>query len=124
MTFAVAGYHKFSDVLEVRTLAYLGETVFDLCDRFRQGDADVVRSSVSLVDYTRGRPERNPGVDPLTLGREPYLLGNLLKIAPRLRSVIHQEPLWNAAAYLLMIEPDRSCITTHRSFASQRLSDH
>src|SRR5437764_8206240 len=104
MAFALNGYHIFSDVLGVRTLAYLGETVFDLCDRFRQGDTDVVRSSVSLADYTRGRPKRNPGVDPLTLGSEPYLLGNLLKIAPQLRSVMHQEALWNAAACLLMIK--------------------
>jgi hypothetical protein len=108
MMFALDGYYIFTGLLlDIPTLAYVGETVFDLCDRFRQGDGDVVRSSVSLADYTRGRPQRNPGVDPMTLGSEPYLLGNLLKIAPQLRRVIHQESLWNAAACLLMTKSDR-----------------
>jgi phytanoyl-CoA hydroxylase len=107
MGYAADGFALFDAVHSQDELDQVRQAVQAASQRFRAGDEACVAAGVSLADYTRSHPERNPGVTPEAVAGEPYMLGNLAGLDPAFRRAIAHPALWQLAARLLGVEPEQ-----------------
>jgi hypothetical protein len=95
------GYEVFPGVIPLDVMQSLLDAVRAGVERFRDGDVALTTTGVSLADYMRSKPDRNPGVDPDTVTSEPYMLGNLTRLDKRFGKCLGDESFWTLAADLL-----------------------
>src|SRR5262245_39885439 len=100
------GFVVVSQVFDQEAMRVLVEAVEDICERYRRGDESVRATGYSLSTYIEKFPNRSPGVPPLGLEDEPYLLGVLARHAP-IKTFLEREELWLLAAALLRVEVAR-----------------
>jgi ectoine hydroxylase-related dioxygenase (phytanoyl-CoA dioxygenase family) len=101
------GFVVVPGVFDAKSVSGVREAVDVACERFRRGE-DVVRSTgLSLSSYIEKFPDRSPGVSPVGLGDEPYILGTVAAIGGRVKGLLDRDEMWQLAATLLRVDGSR-----------------
>jgi ectoine hydroxylase-related dioxygenase (phytanoyl-CoA dioxygenase family) len=99
--FADCGFEVFTNVLSDRVIESMSQAADDLISRHRRADPLVVQDAISVSDVTARHPDRNPGVQPIECGAEPFIIGDVLRHDRRFMDVLIERSLWRCVAACL-----------------------
>lgn len=105
VTFRAHGYAVIPGLIDDDELAHARALCSSLIERYRSGEPATLSAGVNIGDVSRQHPQRNPGIGPDSCNHEPFIIGDLLALEPRLARVFSLQSIWNCVARLLDCSP-------------------
>lgn len=104
VAFTESGFELVSSVLSDCVVELLSHAADELIDRYKHGDATVVRDAVSVSEVTTRYPDRNPGVERGMCLGEPFVIGDLLRHDLRFVAGIDRALIWTRVGECLAVD--------------------